>query len=342
MEIDQRNAGSVVTANGGSDYFPVDRFHFIRSGSAVLSLQRSSEVPTGAGFTNSIIATVTTADSSLSTDEGAACRQIIEGFNTADFQWGTASAKTVTLSFWVRSSITGTHSGAFANSDNNRAYAFTYTISSANTWEQKTVTIAGDTAGTWGTTNGRGVQVIFNLGYASGNLITAGSWTTVSTFTVGATGSVSVIGTLNATWYITGVQLEVGSTATPFERRQFGTELALCQRYYQQYSSTGDNSGFLANGYCDTSSRAFVIFQFPVYMRTAPSLTVVSATAFGLYNVPADTVAVSSITLVGAATTVSSAGVIVNSSGVFTAGRGTLLKDVGSSSAGRLQFQSEL
>jgi hypothetical protein len=226
MVIDQRNAGAAVTANGA---YPVDRFLVSFSADGAYSAQQSSITP--AGFINSAKFTTTTADASLTGTQRLGFVQRIEGLNIADLAWGTASAATVTLSFWVRSSLTGTFGGTFKNSDNNRSYPFTYTISVADTWEQKSVTIAGDTSGTWLTTNGVGIRLEFGLGCGPDGSGTAGAWTASNLFS--ATGAVSVIGTLNATWYITGVQLEKGSTATSFDYRPYGTELALCQRYYQ-------------------------------------------------------------------------------------------------------------
>ena len=263
MRIDQRNAGASVTVNTtGSIVFPVDRFFGSGMTSAgVFTLQRSTTAPTG--FTNSMIATVTTADSSIAASDLYYVTQLIEGFNVADLGFGSASAKTVTLSFWVRSSVTGTFSGALANSAYNRSYPFTYTISSANTFEYKTITITGDTSGTWLTDNGIGLRVYWNLGSGVDNTGTAGAWTGAGN--VGADSTVALISTVNATFYLSGVQLEVGSVATPFERRPYGTELQLCQRYYQMIVGT---SGCPASStLCD-----FAI-QFPQQMRAAPTCT---------------------------------------------------------------------
>ena len=227
MVIDQRNAGASVTVTTGTDYV-VDRFFAQGSITSKFTAQQSSTVPTG--FKNSLIFT-----SSAATTPGASdyyyFNQNIEGLNVSDLAWGTASATTVTLSFWVRSSLTGTFSGAVLNDGTNRSYAFTYTINSANTFEQKTVTIAGDTSGTWLTTNGVGIRLRFALGAGSTFLQTAGSWGTGNV--VGATGTTQWISTSGATFYITGVQLEKGSTATSFDYRPYGTEFALCQRYCQ-------------------------------------------------------------------------------------------------------------
>jgi hypothetical protein len=158
--------------------------------------------------------------------------QVIEGFNCADLAWGTANAKAVTLSFWVRSSLTGTFGGAFVNGAFNRNYPFTYTISSANTWEYKTITVPGDTTGTWNVSNVAGIQVIWSLGTGSSLSGTAGAWAAGNIQS--ATGATSVVGTNGATWYVTGCQLEVGTVATSFDFRSYGTELALCQRYYER------------------------------------------------------------------------------------------------------------
>jgi hypothetical protein len=231
MRIAQRGTAA-VTASG--DY-PVDRFIMGNSTDGAFSAQQvsvtdsSSNAP--AGFVNSVKITTTTADGTLTTDQQLNFRQAIEGNNVADLGWGTANAKTVTISFWVRSSLTGTFGGSLKNGNNDRSYPFEYTISAVDTWEYKTVTIPGDTTGTWLTNNGRSITLSFGLGSGPDRSGPANAWAGAN-YTQ-PTSTVSVIGTLNATWYVTGVQLEVGSVATPFERRPFGTELALCQRYFQ-------------------------------------------------------------------------------------------------------------
>jgi hypothetical protein len=267
MVIAQRGTAAVT----GNVTFPVDRWQITNSSNASVSAQQDSDVPTGQGFSFSAKYTVTTADASVTGTEDALFRQLIEGFNTFDFSWGTASAKTVTLSFWVRSSVTGTFGGALKNSGNTRSYPFTYTISSANTWEQKSVTIAGETTGTWLTDNGIGVRVVFSLGSGSDRLGTAGAWGSANYD--GATGQTQLISTLNATWYITGVQLEKGSTATSFDYRPYGTELALCQRYYFQTQNINNNTQFYAiHGYVASSNTVRWFFKIPVPMRTTPSI----------------------------------------------------------------------
>jgi hypothetical protein len=259
MTIDQRNAGAAVTANGT---YPVDRFLIGNGTDGAFSAQRDTVAPSG--FINSLKVTTTTADATLTTTQGLLAAHYIEGLNVADLAWGTASAQPVTLSFWVRSSLTGTFGGSLQNSALDRSYPFTYTISSANTYEYKTITVPGDTSGTWLTTNGIGLRLWFGLGVGPDRSGTAGAWSGSDLRSV--TGAVSVIGTLSATWFITGVQLEKGSTATPFEFRSIGQELALCQRYY--YRLNGNASAPRAGaGFNATTTLADYVFSFPVQMR---------------------------------------------------------------------------
>jgi len=229
MVIDQRNAGASVTPTTDGQY-TVDRMQVYISAASKFSVQRDSTVyPSGFTYSAKITSLAAT---SLAAGDYYCFVQPIEGFNVADLGFGASGASTVTISFWVRSSLTGTFGGALRNGAANRAYPFTYTISSANTWEQKTVTIAGDTTGTWATGNTQGMAVIFGLGVGTTNSGTAGAW--AASGYISATGATSVVGTNGATFYITGVQLEKGSTATSFDYRPYGTELQLCQRYYQK------------------------------------------------------------------------------------------------------------
>ena len=276
MRIDQRNAGASVTPSSGSSY-TLDRWKNYNSQASKLSFQQNAgSVTPPTGFTNYLGATSLSAYSVGSSDEFD-LYQLIEGYNMADLGWGTANAKSVTLSFWVRSSLTGTFGGTVANSGNSRNYPFSYTISASNTWEYKTVTIAGDTSGTWLTTNGVGISLLFSLGAGSSLLGTAGAWT--GTASVGATGQVNLVGTNGATFYITGVQLEVGSSATTFERRQYATELALCQRYYEKtydqsvVPGTINESGpqFESNSATVTSGGGPI--RFTVAKRGTPTVT---------------------------------------------------------------------
>jgi len=265
MRIDQRNAGTVTVNSSG--LYTVDRWQANQTSAGKFSVGKSTVAP--AGFTNSYLATSLSAYSVSSSDIFFFLQQI-EGLNVADLGWGTSSAQTVTLSFWVRSSLTGTFGGVFTNSAGNRSYPYTYTINSANTWEQKSVTVAGDTTGTWLTDNGIGISVIFGLGGGASRSGTAGSWQAANLYT--ATGATSLVGTNGATFYITGVQLEVGSTATPFERRMYTNELQLCQRYYWQQLYTETYETILDPARAGGTSSAYGTFYFPVTMRAAPSV----------------------------------------------------------------------
>ena len=239
MRIDQRNAGAAVTVSGA---FPVDRFFINNTTDGAFSAQQDSSAPPG--FTTSLKYTTTTADASLTGTQVSPILQIIEGTNVYDLGWGTANAQPVTLSFWVRSSLTGTFGGSLRNGSSNRSYPFSYSISAADTWEYKTITIAGDTTGTWITNNNAGILLAFSMGAGPDRSGTASAWNSNNNKSV--TGAVSVIGTLNATWFITGVQLEAGSVATPFERRPYSTELQLAQRYFQQFADR--HMGLTASG----------------------------------------------------------------------------------------------
>ena len=279
MRIAQRGTSTVSAVSGGPDVYPVDRFHaFVDTTSAVPTLQQSSDVPTGQGFLNSIITTITTADSSLSGGELVGIRQIIEGHNISDLEWGTASAKTATLSFWAKSSIAGLHSGVVVNGDWTRTYAFSYTLSSANTWQYITITVPGITTGTWGNGTDRGIQIVFNLGAASGRLATAGTWTTTAEVRIGATGSVQLANTLNATFFLTGVQFEVGSSATTFERRPYGTEFELCQRYFQVLMSGQFCDAYMAVVRSAGGTVISMPFTYQIPMRASPTIPGITVT----------------------------------------------------------------
>jgi len=272
MRIDQRNAGASVTINTLGGGYTLDRWFATGKASAgVFTVQRlSASAP--AGFTNYLACTTTTSATPGSTD-AYVIGQFIEGFNVADLAWGSASAQTVTLSFRVYSSLTGTFGGSVANNAANRCYPFSFSIGSANTWTTISVTIPGDTSGTWTTDNTAGLKLYLDLGSGSSLRGTAGAWG--STFYTGVTSAVNVISTNGATFYITGVQLEVGTAATPFERRQYGQELALCQRYYFKTFAQGTApvQNVSANNLLLTSGTSNYIsgIVFPVAMRTAPS-----------------------------------------------------------------------
>jgi len=262
MLVNQR--GGTVTGNDSA--YSLDRWKASCVPDGKFTMQQSSTAPTG--FINSMLVTSTSAYSVASSDF-IGIRQDIEGLNCTDLAWGTAQAKTITLSFQVYSSLTGNFGGSLFNNAGNRSYPFSYTISSANTWTTVSVTIAGDTSGTWLTTNGRGICVFFSLGSGSSNSGTANAW--AGSFLAQPTGSTSVVGTNGATFYITGVQLEVGSTATSFDYRPYTTELSLCYRYcYALYK--GDNIYYATAGYY-TSTDVRTQIQMPVNMRTTPTIS---------------------------------------------------------------------
>jgi hypothetical protein len=263
MVIDQRNGGASTTP---TDAYTLDRWEVREDTDGAITAQQVADAPSG--FVYSAKITTTTADASLSATQRLLFRQPIEGNNIADLAFGSASAATVTLSFWVKSSLTGTFGGSFSNQSSVRSYPFTYVINAANTWEQKSVTIAGDTSGTWQTGNGVGLNVYFGLGVGSDYSGTAGAWVTATRFST--TGAVSVIGTLNATWQVTGVQLEPGSTATPFQFTNYQTSLANCQRYY--YKSPQESNGEMFSVYMSNLG-IMGTTCFPVTMRSQPTVT---------------------------------------------------------------------
>ena len=290
MRIDQRNAGASVTPASGS--YTLDRWFVIASQASKFSIQQNAgSVTPPVGYNYYLGATSLSAYSVGATDTFAVS-QIIEGYNVSDLAWGTSDAKTVTLSFWVRSSLTGTFGGSIRNSDVDRSYPFSYTISSANTWEQKSVTIVGDTSGTWLKTNGNGLQLIFSLGSGSTRSGTAGSWAGINY--TNATGATSVVGTNGATWYITGVQLEKGSTATSFDYRPYGQELALCQRYCLKYCGNTVFEDVNVNliGFNTTTAYGTIFTVVP--MRSSPSVTSGTLRLTDQTNVPTVTSVVAS------------------------------------------------
>lgn len=259
--IDQRNNGSSISGTG---LHVVDRWeHFESQSSKFTSIQRSTDAP--ANFINSVEYTSASSYSVLANDYFTH-EQAIEGYTAAHLGWGTANAKDVTLSFWVKSSLTGTFGGALYSGTGSYGYPFSYTISSANTWEQKSVTIIAPTSGTFATDNTKSFNVCFSLGMGSDYKFAAGSWQ--SQVVRSATGETSLVGTSGATWYITGVQLEVGETATPFEHRSFGDELARCQRYYNR-SGTKNIEGY--QGLTGFVRGVTVPYSFPVEMRATPT-----------------------------------------------------------------------
>jgi hypothetical protein len=264
MVIDQRNSGSAIT-NPGNNVYVVDRWQ-VNTGFTGSVGQNLGGVTPPAGYSNYLGMSVGSAGQSAS---NYSFRQWIEGFNSADLLWGTANAKPITISFWVRSSLTGQFGISLQNEAGNRSYPFGYTISSANTWQQVTVTVPGDTTGTWtGATNQYGLQLILSHGAATARQGTSGAWASADYRSV--TGQVDLITTNGATFYATGVQLEVGTTPTPFERRPHGFELSLCQRYFCEL-------GRQIVGRAESGTITTMVAGFPVKMRANPTVTVINS-----------------------------------------------------------------
>lgn len=275
MVIDQRNAGASVT-NVNGDVWTVDRWDAWGSAASKYTIQQNAgSVTPPAGFTKYLGVTSSSAYS-VGSGDYFVLQYPIEGNNVADLGWGTANAKTVTLSFWAYASQTGTYGIIVQNGGGSRSYGLTYTISSANTWTYVTLTLAGDTTGTWSTDNSRGIGIRFGLGVGSTNSISAGSWQAANAW--GVTGATSVVGTNGATFYITGVQLEVGSSATGFEYRQYGQELALCQRYYETIAMNSVGVTLPATFYGATNYISQWFFKNT--KRASPTLALVNSATF--------------------------------------------------------------
>ena len=281
MRIDQRYVGAAVTIPAATSTYTIDRWIAYGTAASKFTCQQTPSATetgyatrVGAGFTN-YLAMVSAAATTPAATDIYFVGQKIEGFNIADLAWGSASAKTVTLSFWVNSSVAGTYGGSLLNTAGSRSYVFSYTINSTNTWEQKTITISGDTTGTWVVNNGIGIQLYFDMGTGTTYKGTAGSWS--GSLYYGATGGTNLIATSGATFYITGVQLEAGSVATPFERRMYSTELSLCQRYYQktygQSFAPGAATTLNLVGFpiCGNTGTDYTSLSFILPMRAAPS-----------------------------------------------------------------------
>jgi hypothetical protein len=279
MVIDQRNSGASVTPT--SSTYTLDRWYFDISQSSKASVQQNGgSVTPPPGFTN-YIGITSTSNYSIGADDYFWLSQFIEGYNIADLDWGKTTAKSVTLSFWVRSSLTGTFGGALQNSSSDRSYPFSYTIpgGSSNTWVYVSVTIPGDTTGTWLTTTGKGIRLSLGFGVGTNRSGTAGVW--AATNYASSTGATSVVGTSGATFYVTGVQLEVGQQSTAFDYRPYGTELALCQRYLPAYPvQSGSHNAVLGMAY--GAGTALWQFNFPVTPRVVPTGLTYTGTATNL------------------------------------------------------------
>jgi hypothetical protein len=263
------------TSFSGGGGYTADRWNNYAVQSSKFTSARSTDIPTNAGVIYSWLGTSTSAYTPISGDYFMNTQRI-EGFDAAQFNFGTALAKSLTLSFWVKSSLTGTFGGACHNNAFDRTFVFSYTISAANTWEYKTVTIPGDTGGTWEKTTAVGFELGFSLGAHSGGLTTAGSW--VSGAFWGVTGQVNLVETSGATWQVTGVQLEAGLVGTPFKRNanSFQGELAACQRYYWRVNKGSALFAYIGAGFVVSSTQAKIVIPHPVEMRAAPAFSVVN------------------------------------------------------------------
>ena len=327
MVIDQRYAGT-ATANTINAY-TLDRWYALQTTTGKIIVQQNAgSVTPPTGYTYYLGVTSQSAYT-VGAGDVYAIFQRIEGYNIADLAWGTASAATVTFSFWVRSSLTGTFSGTLQNNAQTRAYPFTYTISSANTWEQKSVTITGETSGAWLTTNGSGLQVGFSLGAGSTYSGTANAWNNGNIWA--ATGAVSVVGTNGATFYITGVQLEAGTTASPFEYRQYGTELYLCQRYYAKLGANASGSAnyqaYGAGHNNSVNTNQDFHLPFPQFMRASPTVAFVNGVGVSVNG------SYINATIASTYAGVSSCLLQTNTSAIGSAGQGAVLLSNGDSTA---------
>ena len=271
MQVAQRG-----TSHATATSYTLDRWNISQTTDGAVTITQDSSVPSGSGLANSYKLDVTTADTSIGAAQRVFPHQIIEAQNLQHLQYGTSEAKSITLSFYVKSNLTGTYTVLFYNSDASRHQSATYTIDSANTWEQKKITIQGDTTSGFNDDNGAGLEISWWLAagsnFTSGTLGT-GSWQNETAANKVSSSNVNIMSSTSNEWFLTGCQLEVGSEATPFEHRSFGDELARCQRYY--YRRTGDpdaNYIPLATAYLTTA--IFAAELHPVQMRANPSVTI--------------------------------------------------------------------
>jgi len=279
MSISQRATSTASVT--GTGYHACDRFKNVISGLGTWTASQSTDVPTGQGFANSFKMDCTTADASPAAGDYNSLAQIFEGQNLQYLKKGTSDAESLTLSFWVYATKTGTNICELYDVDNTRQISQAYTISSSNTWEKKTLTFAGDTTGAFGNDNGASLQLNFWLAAgsdrSSGTLST--TWTSVTNANR-AVGQVNHADSTSNNFYITGIQLEAGDTASEFEFLPYGVNLLRCQRYFYVHTST-------AAYYTGVNrSDAYNIYEntFPVTMRAAPTVTETSAFSWNLSN----------------------------------------------------------
>ena len=268
MRFSQAAGGAAVTTTGA---FPVDRFYIVMGAAGKFTAQQNkNSITPPDGFTHYLgIESLSSYSAGAGEIFGVIHR--IEGVNVADFGWGTANAKAITISYLVRSSLTGTFGASVQNSGGTRSYPFTYTINAANTWETKTVTLAGDTSGTWLTTTGVGLQLCLDLGTGTTYQGTSGSWAGANYYS--STGATSVVGTNGATFYITGVMLERGAYSgdRPFDYVEYGEQLRRCQRYYYREAPGSSNIPFTGFVSINSGTTGALYTRSPSPMRAATS-----------------------------------------------------------------------
>jgi hypothetical protein len=334
MVIDQRNAGASVSS---PNTYTLDRWAFSNGGGQTYTVQQSSTAPTG--FVKSLLMTNTNSVAAGTTNYQC-LYQIIEGYNIADLGWGTANAQSIAVSFWVRSSVTGTYGSIVRGGASPSAYVSSFSIPTADTWTRITLTVPGCTTDTWNTTNSSGLTLYFDLGVGSTYSAAAtGSWTTGNIF--GLTGGTKFSATNGATFYVTGVQLEKGSTATSFDYRSQGTELALCQRYLCAFGSIGSTgtNGDVFIGSQRSTTQAWFAVQYPVPMRSTPSLTSVSTTGAQWSSASQDT----SVTSWNVSNTPTPRTAFMYGGGSFTVGQTAgLMYTNGGSTTNAFYFSAEL
>jgi len=269
MEIAQRGTSFPAAA---ATAFTLDRWANSNISAAVLTISQQADVPSGNEFRSSLRFAVTTADTSIAASDRAEVRYVAEGYDARDL-----IGRTFTFSFWVRSSKTGIHCAAFRNTGGDRSYVTEYTVNAANTWEQKSVTVSGGliTAGTWDWTTGQGLMIAFALATGTTFHAAKDAWQTGNF--LGTANQVNVLDTIGNIFAITGVQLEVGSVATPFEHRPFGAELQLCQRYfeksYNQANAPGAISASDSTYFLSPATKVAQPVQFKVAKRAIPTIT---------------------------------------------------------------------
>ena len=328
MTVSQRGTTFASTANVA---YTLDRFQWFDTGAGVVDISQSTDTPND-NFKNSLKVDVTTADSSLAAGDLYNIIHKIEGYNIAHLGWGTSDAKTVTLSFHIKSPKTGTHCVTLRNSDQTRTRVEEFTINSADTWEKKNITITGDTSGTWQSTTSAGIQLIFPLAAGSTyhSSVAAGSWGNGGNI-YASSNQVNCMDSDANNWYITGIQLEVGETATPFEHEDYGTTLAKCMRYYQLV----DNGIGKVTG---LNNNVQMLIKAAFDMRATPSMSV---TTLRVTDCTASDYADSTVTVGGGNINLRGGRTTLGMSSTAAVGTVVMLLGTGSSAA-PVQLSAEL